>query len=809
MLRKVYGGAKPDLSDKRSKKTVNGRPLHSVVRTLPLTPPALGCGQAEMLRVFSAADQSAMGTTAIDHAQKLTAQAVANVAVLAEGPIAQKVPTFQKAMTKLNEANKHLQLAITKQELEAIASVQQSRRTKKGNQQSSEEVEAMDLDGEKGLERRSEDELHFEDKKYHEESSADDEASLQRNVAQDRPQSQTVRMGLKAAQQRHQRDFAGGPEARADMDRERDGAFKTDGMDVKPALQNAKDRESAEEESSHSWDPTDFWIKVDRKNEVRKAARQQARRDVAAEAAAKASEAWNATHYVPSGQDVSFQKAQAAGDYVAMTASARTAEEMHAARAALAASASTDLAQKERAALTAVGMAPRPNEQRLETLSDPSERAKQPVDGKAGNATKDRTPAPIEDARVVRGHEQKEYLRRRQAMATAEEQASAQARATQKSAVTLAAALRAKDENTISGKIQAAIAYPPVDEMKVSEDLQCQDLACFLRSKRAKAVAGRPASFLQLTDPEGKMHRDSPILPAVMRSAVNLAAPKSNLASLIDDATRPLNGVSKLAAADRTAGQTARVTIVSLCDASEEPGVCSASRANLEAYAVTHGYGTRIFSRIPTSTAARSVTWYKVPLLLSALNSPGVDFVVWMPPDTLIMNMTLPLPLDTVLPGDVQVASTANRGGVGASSAGLTDRCFITAQPLILKRGKIARELLHQTWDAYPAPRSNSVRDEKAAMAYVLGGRRKDCRSRMDKDECCGAMANADTLAGTKYGEAFRTLTGRGWHGDLTGSELFQPGDFMMHFSETSRSAKASAMQKFHRIALKTQEVSR
>ena len=79
----------------------------------------------------------------------------------------------------------------------------------------------------------------------------------------------------------------------------------------------------------------------------------------------------------------------------------------------------------------------------------------------------------------------------------------------------------------------------------------------------------------------------------------------------------------------------------------------------------------------------------------------------------------------------------------------------------------------------------------------------------MDKDECCGAMANADTLAGTKYGEAFRTLTGRGWHGDLTGSELFQPGDFMMHFSETSRSAKASAMQKFHGIALKTQEVSR
>merc|ERR1719238_2042861 len=78
-----------------------------------------------------------------------------------------------------------------------------------------------------------EDELHFEDKKYHEESSADDEASLQRNVAQDRPQLQRVRMGLKAAQQGHQRDFAGGPEARAEMDRERDGAFKTDGMDVK------------------------------------------------------------------------------------------------------------------------------------------------------------------------------------------------------------------------------------------------------------------------------------------------------------------------------------------------------------------------------------------------------------------------------------------------------------------------------------------------------------------------------------------------------------------------------------------------
>ena len=75
-----------------------------------------------------------------------------------------------------------------------------------------------------------------------------------------------------------------------------------------------------------------FWIKADRKNEVRKAARQQARMDVAAEETTKAIRDWNSTHPVPSGHNMAFDQAQTAQDYVGMMAAARNAEEMHAAR---------------------------------------------------------------------------------------------------------------------------------------------------------------------------------------------------------------------------------------------------------------------------------------------------------------------------------------------------------------------------------------------------------------------------------------------------------------------------------------------
>ena len=69
--------------------------------------------------------------------------------------------------------------------------------------------------------------------------------------------------------------------------------------------------------------------------------------DVAAEEQARAARAWNSTHYLPAERDSAFDKAQLAGDFVGMLASARTAEEMHAARTAQAAALSRDLASKE------------------------------------------------------------------------------------------------------------------------------------------------------------------------------------------------------------------------------------------------------------------------------------------------------------------------------------------------------------------------------------------------------------------------------------------------------------------------------
>ena len=45
--------------------------------------------------------------------------------------------------------------------------------------------------------------------------------------------------------------------------------------------------------------------------------------DVAAEEQARAARAWNSTHYLPAERDSAFDKAQLAGDFVGMLASAR------------------------------------------------------------------------------------------------------------------------------------------------------------------------------------------------------------------------------------------------------------------------------------------------------------------------------------------------------------------------------------------------------------------------------------------------------------------------------------------------------
>jgi hypothetical protein len=273
---------------------------------------------------------------------------------------------------------------------------------------------------------------------------------------------------------------------------------------------------------------------------------------------------------------------------------------------------------------------------------------------------------------------------------------------------------------------------------------------------------------------------------------------KSNLATTLEGLSRPMQDIARLAALNPSAGVTRSITLVSLCTASEEPRVCEASRSNLRAYADAQGYGARLFSDVPgiSIISRRKPTWYKLPLLLSVLNTTGVDYAIWIEPNALIMNMSLPLPLASMLPGETQIAFTARGGPGGKGWAGWADRCFMTPKPLALRSGPLANDFLQETWDAYPPPMSTSLHDERAAMAFVLGKERDKCRTRLDMETCC---RSSKTVNDTKYTHA--KLTGRGWQGDLmSGSELYEPGDFMLHFSLAGE-AQAAAMQKFSRLA--------
>merc|ERR1740130_2662019 len=318
------------------------------------------------------------------------------------------------------------------------------------------------------------------------------------------------------------------------------------------------DAEGANSTDAEAWDPAAFWVKVDRKNEVRKAARQQARMDVAAEEQARASRAWNTTHYLPSEQDSTFAKAQLSGDFVGMLASARLAEEMHAARTAQANRAQAAATAEEQAAVATraadVAMRQKAGDVELaRTLAELAKQEKEKSDNAArveakkeeerrAEQTQQRSIA--EAARVfamsqmqsqIKGRSKKEYLQRRQAMASSDGKAQAKARAARDAQAAVRTAKEAAAATQTAKRLQAAahgameaaaaaqvtvkvqpslalLAQPTEDKEELAKPAPfvldeawsssssateaCQDLACFLRA--AKQSNPMEVSFLQL-----------------------------------------------------------------------------------------------------------------------------------------------------------------------------------------------------------------------------------------------------------------------------------------------------------------------
>ena len=300
----------------------------------------------------------------------------------------------------------------------------------------------------------------------------------------------------------------------------------------------------------------------------------------------------------------------------------------------------------------------------------------------------------------------------------------------------------------------------------------------------------------------------SPCLPAVYIAPPSPPATNDSTYGLMAsdgvDHDRAFTELVRSAAADAHAGLARNVTLVSLCVPPMSPEACSVSHANLRAYAAKHGYGTRLFSSLPESLAApaRKPSWYKLPLLQSVLEAPGVKTAVWLDPTSLVMNLSLPLPLEQMLPVDrpeVQLAHGADK------------HCFVKAEPLAVRRGDFAAAFLREAWTTYPAPgfgretQDQSVWGDRASMAYLLGGARQECRKDVANVVCCslGAHKYAASSSTNKYASAAVQLPGRGWSGSLVAadpSERYTAGDLLLNLPRGG-SEHGAAMLRFHKLA--------
>ena len=213
---------------------------------------------------------------------------------------------------------------------------------------------------------------------------------------------------------------------------------------------------------------------------------------------------------------------------------------------------------------------------------------------------------------------------------------------------------------------------------------------------------------------------------------------------------------------DETAGTTAPVTIVVLCVPGSAKWVrmCEAVRTNRADYVKRHGYGLRLFTKLPTTTLHRSMPWHTLAATFSALLTPGVEFAFKMDADSLLMDPTIPL--DGLLPHanqDVSVSSTVHKTFPGSHRAS-PERNIVNNGHFIWRASEWGRAKLEDIWLTYPPPvdvvrrgKTEGCLDDTDQRAYVasLIGHPVSCSV-----ELVGESCNRSGLV--KYDERVRLL---------------------------------------------------
>ena len=167
----------------------------------------------------------------------------------------------------------------------------------------------------------------------------------------------------------------------------------------------------------------------------------------------------------------------------------------------------------------------------------------------------------------------------------------------------------------------------------------------------------------------------------------------------------------------------AHLTVVSACVGAtpEWRALCGVARENHAAYATAQNYGLLFDGCAPLH--ARSPHWSKIPLLLTTLADPAVEFAFWMDADSVFVDRTAPLtPLLPTPPAALAFTGDSD--------------CFLNSGHLMLTEA--ASSLLRESWAVYPPPKPWN---EQSALVYVLGGARDECRDGVLNVACCGAAA--------------------------------------------------------------------
>ena len=240
---------------------------------------------------------------------------------------------------------------------------------------------------------------------------------------------------------------------------------------------------------------------------------------------------------------------------------------------------------------------------------------------------------------------------------------------------------------------------------------------------------------------------DAPHTPTLQPSSA-VDAPSSSFAKLVDAATHELTSDQPSSMLASKATTSNNVTLVSLCE-SPDPAysrLCELTRANFRTYASQHGYGLHLWTS-SSLTRERPQSWFKVAALCAALRA-GAPWALWADADTVFMQHRVPL--HAHLPHLLDASEEQRKHFILSRDISLLAHPFVNMGHALIDNSEWSHSFLETAWNVWPQPKPARWW-EQAAVAFLLGGERAECRDDVQSAGCLsegvkGRWANGTAL---------------------------------------------------------------